>query len=851
MSASTYQKQVTGVETMVPRIASQTTRAMIEAIVRQSVLMALIGAGAVVWAQGQQKAATSPFHEAESLLEQHRLAEARTEALQQLAKHPTVDGYNLLGIIESNRQNYDGAVDAFEHALRLSPRSTKTLNNLGNAYAAQKRLDLAENDFRSVLRIDPANADANYNLGVLLMMKGSTAEAIPHFQRVHTEQSQLNLVRAYFAAHRKAEALRTAEALAEAKKSDVQVQFSLGVLLAQEREYKTAQQLLERADALQPDSFEILFNLGQALLRTREYARAELTLNRALKLQPESQDALYLLAQSYNGQSRPLDALDVLMRAHKLAPNNADIIFLMAQVTMSQNYYEDAIPLLESGLEIAPRRPDLLAALGESYFMAGKTEKAIDRFNALLEIDKSARSYAFLGLSYRNLGRFDEAKSYFQQGLALDPHNSTCLFNLGYIAERQGDAAAAERYFQQTLQYSPDFSDALLELANLRTAARRLPEAEELLRRYVKVAHDPANGYYKLAMVERSLHETEAANRDLNVFKTMSKNTQAGPYPYEHLFDYLDNRSQLAAGARQQLDIEELKNEIQRHPNQPENLYMLAEAYLKAGKMDEARDAVQQLDALSANDYRTLNGAGVLLARYRLYDDAIRQFQAAMQANPSSDEVKFNLANAYFRKGSYPQALEMAGQISETGRKDDAYLTLMGDILAHEGDAAQAAGIFRDAIARNPDNDQNYLSLALIDLRSNDVAAAQQTLAKGQSRIPASGKIYWGLGLASALAGNIDQAASRFERALDLLPEWPGAYSTLGVFYFQIGQVDKARAVLKRFRDSSAGPSLDVSRIEQVLDRAPATASQPTDTLSAENKQQLLQFALSLADKTL
>jgi hypothetical protein len=57
--------------------------------------------------------------------------------------------------------------------------------------------------------------------------------------------------------------------------------------------------------------------------------------------------------------------------------------------------------------------------------------------------------------------------------------------------------------------------------------------------------------------------------------------------------------------------------------------------------------------------------------------------------------------------------------------------------------------------------------------------------------------------------------------------------------------------VLNRFKESSVGPSLDISRIEQVLDRAPAPATDTTGTLSAENKQQLLQFALSLADRTL
>lgn len=800
---------------------------------------------------GQRTQASSPFREAESLLAQHRLAEARTETLEQLKIHPTVDGYNLLGIIESNQQDFSSAIEAFQHALRITSGSPKTLVNLGNAYAAERRFDLAERELRSALRLDPANADANYNLGVLQLMNGHSTEAIPLLQRVHTPQAQLNLVRAFLQSHRSAEALRTADEVAAHDSNDVQVQFSLGVLLASEHQYKAAQRVLDRAAALQPESFEILYNLAQVLLRTGENAKAELILTRATRLQPENADALYLLAQSYSGQSRPLDALDALVRAHKIAPENVDIISLMAQITMSQNYFEDAIPLLESGLKIAPKRPDLLAALGQSYFMAGKTEKAIEEFNLLLEIEKSARSYAFLGLSYRNLGRFDEAKTYFQRGLTLDSHSATCLFNLGFIAERQGDAATAERYFQDTLKYNAKYSDALLELANIRSAAKRLPEAEELLRRYVKVAPDPANGYYKLAMVERSLHETEAANRDLNVFKTLSKNAQAGPYPFEHLFDYLNNRSELAAGARTQLDITELQAEIQRHPNQPQNLYMLTEAYLKAGRIEEARKTINELDGLSSSDYRTLNGTGVLLTRYHLYDDAIDHFKSALQANPNSDEVRFNLANAYFEKRQYPQALVMANQISEAGRKDDAYLTLTGDIYGHLGEGAKAAEIFQDAIARNPDNDQNYLSLALVDLRSNDLESARKILVKGQQRVPQSGKISWGLGLVAVMAGETDQAASRFERAIELLPEWPGAYSTLGVLYFQTGKIDKAREVLNRFKESSVGPSLDISRIEQVLDRAVAPPSDPSGSLSAENKQQLLQFALSLSDQTL
>src|SRR5438309_1858420 len=195
-----------------------------------------------------------------------------------------------------------------------------------------------------------------------------------------------------------------------------------------------------------------------------EYTKAEQALNRALKLKPDSPESLYLLAQVYADETKAVDALDLLVRAHKLAPQNTDIIFLLARVSMSQNYFEDAIPLLESGLKIAPQRADLHAALGESYFMSGKAERAIEEFKTLIQLDPSPPSYAFMGLSYRHLGRFDEARRYVQEGLKKDPRNASCLFNMGYIEERQGNHARAEQLFHQAVRANRDFSEALLEL---------------------------------------------------------------------------------------------------------------------------------------------------------------------------------------------------------------------------------------------------------------------------------------------------------------------------------------------------------------------------------------------------
>jgi tetratricopeptide (TPR) repeat protein len=703
------------------------------------------------------------------------------------------------------------------------------------------------------LRLEPGNRDGNYNLGLVLMARGSPLTAISRFERVRPLDiaTRSNLIRAYLRAGRTAEGLKLASDLSAQNKDDVQLHFTLGVLLASEKQYRAAQLELEQANALEPETLEILYNLGQAYLRTAEYAKAELALNRALKLKSDSPETLYLLAQVCQEQNRSVDALDLLVGAHKLAPQNTDIIFLLARVSMTQNYFEDAIPLLESGLKIAPQRADLRAALGESYFMSGKAEKAIEEFKALIELDPSARSYAFMGLSYRHLGQFDQARKYFEAGLKRDPHNASCLFNMGYIEEHQGNHERAEERLQAALRSKPDLSEAMLELANLRIASKKFQEAADLLRRYVKVSREPAAGYYKLAMVERSLHQMEAAQRDLSVFQTLSKNAPAGPYPYQHLFDYVDNRSSLSSQDRTQLDLTQLTEEVSKHPEQPQNLYLLAETYLKLGKPEEARKTIVQLDQLSAGDYRTETGVGVLLARYHFYDDAIQHFETALGANPDSDDVKFDLADAYFRKGAYAQALETAKEVSAEGQQDGSFLALLGDIYAHLGDTPRASQIFRDAIHRNPDNDQHYLSLALVELRENNTGDAEETLRKGLERIPGSGKIFWGLGLVSMLEGKTPEAEADLERAVDLLPEWPGSYSTLGVFYYQTGEIAKAREVLNRFKGSTAAGGFDLGRIEEALSRAPEAPSTIREPMPMAARLQLLQLALSLADRTL
>lgn len=128
---------------------------------------------------------------------------------------------------------------------------------------------------------------------------------------------------------------------------------------------------------------------------------------------------MYSLGKLYYSQGRDLPAIELLMRAHKLEPQNTNTIFLLARLSMVEKYFADAIPPLQEGIRVGPKRPDLHAALGDCYFTVGKVDQAITEFQTLIDLAPAAGSYAFRGLCYRHLGRYEEANKYLRRGWNL------------------------------------------------------------------------------------------------------------------------------------------------------------------------------------------------------------------------------------------------------------------------------------------------------------------------------------------------------------------------------------------------------------------------------------------------
>jgi tetratricopeptide (TPR) repeat protein len=805
--------------------------------------------------QAARVPAEKPFAAARKFLAQGNLDRAREETLAGLKSAPkSAEGYELLGISSMQRKDYDQALEAFQHALKLNPRSAVTHNNIANCYAQQQKMELAEKEYRTSLEIEPGDSGANYNLGVILLARNQPEAAIGYLRKVTAPDlpTAVNLIRAYLRAHHIGRGLEFARQFSQKGGDDASVHFALGVVLAEENQFEAAEHELEIADGLKPKNYTILLNQGRASFHCKHYGKAEGALNRALLIKPDSVEAMKTLGQVFIDQQRTIDALQVLVKAHKLAPRDTDVIFLMARVSMLESYDDDAIPLLQEGIKIAPRNPELHAALGECYFQTGKAEKALAEFELLREIDPTARPYAFLSFYYRYLGRFDEAKKAALEGLKIDPRSLPCLFTLGAVLSKQGDEAEAEKYLVEALKIDPDFDQALLELANVKTATKKYEEAIPLLRHAMEESRDPAPAYYKLATVERILHRTEDSQRDFKIFQTLSKSPTPQAIPYQNFFEFASRRESLPPKARLELDLKTLQAEVKRHPSNPQDLYMLAGTQMKLGLRDEAMATLNQLEQVSGQDLRTELGIGVFLARYRLYRDAMPHFERALAADPTSDEARYDLANTYFHVRNYTRAFEVLQQVSEPAR-DDSYLFLLGDVEARTGRMDEAVRIFRHAVEMNPDNDQYYLALAMTYMRQGNTQEADRVLQQGLARVPNSARIHWGLGVVSVLTGDNREGEEDLRKATDLMPEWVSAFATLGFFYSETGQISKARETLERFKSVNRSGDLDPAKIEHMLDQE---SKQNNDRggsrpLSPEARLQFLQFSLALLDRDL
>ena len=86
------------------------------------------------------------------------------------------------------------------------------------------------------------------------------------------------------------------------------IEYSLGLLLAEKKQYDEAAVYLERAARGMPDRARIHYNLGLLLQHLKRDSKAEAELSKAVTLEQDNMDYLYALTEYYLKRGKFLEA---------------------------------------------------------------------------------------------------------------------------------------------------------------------------------------------------------------------------------------------------------------------------------------------------------------------------------------------------------------------------------------------------------------------------------------------------------------------------------------------------------------------------------------------------------------
>ena len=151
------------------------------------------------------------------------------------------------------------AIAAYREATRVKPDFLRPTNRVAYLLASQERFAEAEPYFHAVLRADPGNAVAHFNLGYTFDKRGQYDKAIREFR----EATRLNpkIDRAW---------------------------YGLGLAYAHLGRHREAAEALEQAATLQPMNHHAWYQLGMALHATGNTERFEQVVMHLLRFDPKA-----------------------------------------------------------------------------------------------------------------------------------------------------------------------------------------------------------------------------------------------------------------------------------------------------------------------------------------------------------------------------------------------------------------------------------------------------------------------------------------------------------------------------------------------------------------------------------
>lgn len=298
--------------------------------------------------------------------------------------------------------------------------------------------------------------------------------------------------------------------------------------------------------------------------------------------------------------------------------------------------------LLKLDLADRPEHPFVWFNIGMTHHFTNGHEEAVHALRESIrfsgEHDSHLRkAYSLMGVSYRELGRLDEAKAAFEEGLAKVGEDPELTFQLAMTATALGDLQLAKRLYEtmpkDTGGYFSSVDIGILTFKRL----HNLGGIKMALGDYVGARKDweeafEANPSSTISLV--ALCDAAIENED---FKTARACLQHLERAEGHSVDWAERRYKVAESAHEPGGGYSLMHQIlQANPNLVGPRLMLSRHYLAREQIGQALPHLQVLQGQGVAEAAFMLGVAALRAGD--ISQAIRWTERAVQLNPTHGE---------------------------------------------------------------------------------------------------------------------------------------------------------------------------------------------------------------------
>ncbi len=209
-------------------------------------------------------------------------------------KTPTGEDLKIVGLDYVLLNDYANAIKWLEKAVQLDPKNKDAWYDLGRAYYTRGLLPESRRAFLTVLDLDPRNARAENNLGLILESGAKPNEALEAYRKAmewqagsehRSEQPYLNFGNLLLELDRVGEAIAPLEKAVEVGPDNASCHLKLGAAYLRANRMREAQRELEKAERLDPENTAIHYQLARLYKQTHQTEKAQIEFQRPEELQ--------------------------------------------------------------------------------------------------------------------------------------------------------------------------------------------------------------------------------------------------------------------------------------------------------------------------------------------------------------------------------------------------------------------------------------------------------------------------------------------------------------------------------------------------------------------------------------